>query len=156
MKRNKFKMFINSNWTDLYLILIIIGNFILLCCAWLPDTSTKLINNFKDVQSISFTGNASFSDHFIVLNQDENSIILGGRNLIYNLSIIDFTERKQNRIYWPSSDAHDQLCIVKGKKIDDCQNYIRILFHTEPMKLKICGTNSYKPLCRTYLQTVSN
>ncbi|RZB39945.1 semaphorin-1a [Asbolus verrucosus] len=124
--------------------------FAALCHAWMPDSSSKLINNFKSVSSISFPGNATFPDHFIVLNQDANSIIVGGRNRIYNLSIYDFHERKEGRIDWPSSDAHGQLCILKGKTEDDCQNYIRILYHTEPGKLVICGTNSYKPLCRTY------
>jgi semaphorin 6 len=118
--------------------------------AWLPDSSSKLVNNFKSVSSISFTGNATFPDYFIVLNQDENSIAIGGRNRIYNLSIYDFHEKKEGRIDWPSSDAHGQLCILKGKTEDDCQNYIRILYYTEPGRLVVCGTNSYKPLCRTY------
>ncbi|EFA11605.1 semaphorin-1a [Tribolium castaneum] len=123
---------------------------IALCHAWMPDSSSKLINHFKSVESKSFTGNATFPDHFIVLNQDETSILVGGRNRVYNLSIFDLSERKGGRIDWPSSDAHGQLCILKGKTDDDCQNYIRILYSSEPGKLVICGTNSYKPLCRTY------
>lgn len=124
---------------------------IALCHAWLPDSSSKLINSFKSIESKSFTGNATFPDHFIVLNQDENSILVGGRNRIYNLSLFDLNERKGGRIDWPSSDAHGQLCILKGKTDDDCQNYIRILYSSEPGKYVICGTNSYKPLCRTYI-----
>lgn len=124
--------------------------------SWLPDSSSKLVNNFRQVSSKSFTGNATFPDHFTVLNHDQNVIIIGGRNRIYNLSIFDFHERKDGRIDWPSSDAHSQLCILKGKTEDDCQNYIRILHQIEPGKLLICGTNSYKPLCRTYTLKVHN
>lgn len=123
-----------------------------ICHAWLPDTSSKLTNDFFQVHlsSSTFIGNASFPDHFIVLNQDANSIVLGGRNIVYNLSTYDLTEHRESRIDWPSSDAHAQLCSLKGKSEDDCQNYIRILVSTAPGKLMICGTNSYKPLCRHY------
>lgn len=126
------------------------GFFYTLCQAWLADDEYKLINSFNQIPSFRFLGNASFSDHFVFLAQDDNSILLGGRNKVYNLSIFDLTERVQSRIDWPSSEAHKELCLLKGKTEDDCQNYIRILFHTGPGKFLVCGTNSYKPLCRRY------
>ncbi|XP_045482702.1 semaphorin-1A-like [Harmonia axyridis] len=124
------------------------------CQAWLPDSGSKLVNNLKQISSssIKFTGNLTHPDQFVILNQDEHSILLGGRNKVYNLSIYDFNERIQSRIEWPSSEAHNQLCFLKGKTEDDCQNYIRILYRPEPGKLVICGTNSYKPRCREYLE----
>ncbi|KAJ8881446.1 hypothetical protein PR048_017927 [Dryococelus australis] len=33
---------------------------------------------------------------------------------------------------------------------EDCQNYIRILAKTGLGKLLLCGTNSFKPICRDY------
>lgn len=126
-----------------------------ICHAWLPDVSTKLVNNMNKIPSISFRGNTSLIDHFTVLYQDDDTVLLGGRNQIYNLSVFDFSERKQAAVYWPSLEAHGQLCILKGKTDDDCQNYIRILFQTAPGKFLICGTNSYKPLCRILHQKVS-
>nr|CAD7457791.1 unnamed protein product [Timema tahoe] len=33
---------------------------------------------------------------------------------------------------------------------EDCQNYIRILVRSGPGKLLVCGTNSFKPICRDY------
>lgn len=133
------------------LILLIIID---LTYCWLPDTSTKLINNLNKIQSIKFLGNNTYPDYFTVLHQDDNSLLLGGRNTVYNLSIYDLSERKTSSIKWPSSEAHGQLCILKGKNDEDCQNYIRILFNTGPEKFLICGTNSYKPLCRIYLREV--
>ncbi|KAJ8943411.1 hypothetical protein NQ318_020661, partial [Aromia moschata] len=56
--------------------------------------------------------------------------------------------RQELVVYWPSLEAHAQLCNLKGKTEEDCQNYIRILFYTAPGKFLICGTNSYKPLCK--------
>ncbi|KAB0801078.1 hypothetical protein PPYR_05432 [Photinus pyralis] len=118
--------------------------------AWFPDTTTKVINDIKQISTITFLGNNSFPNHFTVLNQDTNSIILGGRNTVYNLSIYDFTERKDKRLKWFSSDAHTQICQLKGKSEDDCQNYIRILVSLSTERLLVCGTNSYKPYCRHY------
>lgn len=118
--------------------------------AWLPDTSSKLSNEFIQTASTKFVGNATYPDYFIVLHQDENYILLGGRNNVYNLSVFDLTENKDSRIEWPSSEAHSQLCSLKGKGEDDCQNYIRLLAPIAAGKLLVCGTNSYKPLCRYY------
>lgn len=33
---------------------------------------------------------------------------------------------------------------------DNCQNYVRILAVMSPGKLLVCGTNSFKPICREY------
>lgn len=137
--------------TNEYLPIFILFYIINACQAWLPDTSTKLMNSANKISSISFRGNGSnIPDHFTVLYQDKDSILLGGRNRIYNLSIYDFSERKNSEIFWPSSEAHSQLCNLKGKNEDECQNYIRLLFFTSPGKLLVCGTNSFKPLCRNY------
>lgn len=34
---------------------------------------------------------------------------------------------------------------------DNCQNYIRVLAKMVAGRLLVCGTNSYKPLCREYI-----
>lgn len=47
------------------------------------------------------------------------------------------------------------MCRVKGKSADQCQNYIRVLKLQRPESLIVCGTNAYRPRCRTYLITVS-
>ncbi|KAK9890331.1 hypothetical protein WA026_010429 [Henosepilachna vigintioctopunctata] len=136
-------------------LLIRLNFFANVCQAWLPDNGSKLVNNLKQISSIRFTGNSSYPDHFVVLNQDDHSILLGGRNIFYNLSIYDFNERIESRIEWPSTKKHHDLCLIKGKTEDDCQNYIRILYRPSPGKLVICGTNSYKPLCRKYTENLT-
>lgn len=138
---------------ELTLLSIVLMLRFTFCHAWLPDTSSKLTNDFGQIASTKFMGNATFPDHFIVLNQDETSILLGGRNRVYNLSTYDLNEFKESRIEWPSSEAHSQLCSLKGKSEDDCQNYVRILVPSAGGKLLVCGTNSYKPLCRHYVMS---
>lgn len=48
-----------------------------------------------------------------------------------------------------------KLCRMKGKSMEQCQNYIRVLKLAEPNELLVCGTNAYKPLCRKYAIAVS-
>lgn len=149
----KFSALYTSNIRLLVLIEALIA--ITICHGWLPDSTSKIINAIGNVTTVKFNGNSSFPEHFTILFEDDNSILLGGRNTVYNLSIFDFTERKELRFKWTSSEAHYQLCLLKGKAEDDCQNYIRIMVNTGPDKLLICGTNSYKPLCRHYTTNVS-
>lgn len=59
-------------------------------------------------------------------------------------------ENQKERIEWHSSDAHRELCALKGKQDMDCQNYIRVYARLPDNRIMICGTNSYKPLCRIY------
>lgn len=39
---------------------------------------------------------------------------------------------------------------------EGCQNYIRILVMQSPGRLFVCGTNSFRPLCRLYKIDSSN
>ncbi|KAE8746551.1 hypothetical protein FOCC_FOCC006785, partial [Frankliniella occidentalis] len=75
-------------------------------------------------------------------------MLVGGRNLVYNLSLTDLSENQ--RLVWFSKPDDIEMCIVKGKDEESCQNYIRILTRTAPGRLLLCGTNSFKPLCREY------
>lgn len=40
--------------------------------------------------------------------------------------------------------------MLKGKLNWECKNYIQIFVHLKNDKFLICGTNSFKPLCRHY------
>lgn len=69
-------------------------------------------------------------------------------NMVYNLSLTDLSE--QARLSWYSPDDDVKMCLVKGKDEEACQNYIRILVSPAPGRLQICGTNSFRPMCRQY------
>lgn len=55
----------------------------------------------------------------------------------------------QQRLEWQSTDAHRELCQLKGKSADECQNYPRVAARAHG-HLLVCGTNAFKPLCRRY------
>ena len=103
---------------------------------------------YVDLQS--FLGNQTHADHFKLLNQDGKSLLIGARNIVYNISLEDMTENIDKRIEWSSSHRDRELCLVKGKSNDDCNNYIRVLAKVDEDELLICGTNAYNPRCRNY------
>lgn len=118
--------------------------------AWVSDVSPKMYVQFGEERVQRFLGNESHKDHFKLLEKDHNSLLVGARNIVYNISLRDLTEFTEQRIEWHSSGAHRELCYLKGKSEDDCQNYIRVLAKIDDDRVLICGTNAYKPLCRHY------
>lgn len=69
---------------------------------------------------------------------------------MYNISLKNLLENQSQRLEWESTPAHRELCTLKGKQDSDCQNYIRVFARIDDHKVMVCGTNSYKPLCRRY------
>ncbi|XP_075681353.1 LOW QUALITY PROTEIN: semaphorin-1A-like [Dermatophagoides pteronyssinus] len=42
------------------------------------------------------------------------------------------------------------MCKYKGKSEDACQNYIKVLAKLSDDRILVCGTNAFKPKCRSY------
>uniref|UniRef100_A0A2A4JYC6 Sema domain-containing protein n=1 Tax=Heliothis virescens TaxID=7102 RepID=A0A2A4JYC6_HELVI len=122
--------------------------------AWMPDANAR-IHIKGDETSEQFLGNATAPDHFRILDKDDFSIIVGGRNTVYNLSLYDLSENVEQRLEWQSTDAHRELCQLKGKSADECQNYPRVAARSHG-RLLVCGTNAFKPLCRRYARHPPN
>lgn len=132
-----------------YLIALIV---LVSCCldridSWTPDVLTKSYITYDNTIP-AFFGNST--DYFKLLDQDDNSILIGARNALYNISLDRLIEQPSQRVTWTSSDAHRELCTLKGKADQDCQNYIRVYARLGANKIMLCGTNAYKPLCRYY------
>lgn len=100
-----------------------------------------------------FHGNSSHIDHFKLLKEDGSSVLVGARNVIYNLSLPNLVEFTEERIDWACSLKDKNNCDLKGKSDPECQNYIRVLSVIGPDLLLVCGTNCYSPLCRHYHYT---
>ncbi|XP_059352587.1 semaphorin-1A-like isoform X3 [Daphnia carinata] len=65
------------------------------------------------------------------------------------------TENRAQRVEWYPASTHREMCLVKGKSEDDCQNYIRVLARINDEEMLVCGTNAYNPLCRRYGRNAS-
>lgn len=121
--------------------------------GWREETRPRMVVDYLNQHAgevRSFLGNQTHTDHFKLLRQDGDSLLIGARNIVYNISLPDLKENLEQRITWNSRERDTELCLVKGKSEDDCNNYIRVLAKTSSNQLLVCGTNSYNPRCRYY------
>ncbi|XP_046455892.1 semaphorin-1A-like isoform X3 [Daphnia pulex] len=118
--------------------------------GWQDDIHPRRSITLAPEQVQRFHGNHSHPDHFKLLETNGDSILVGARNIIYNLSLNEMTENRAQRVEWYPASTHREMCLVKGKSEDDCQNYIRVLARINDEEMLVCGTNAYNPLCRRY------
>ncbi|XP_036333039.1 semaphorin-1A [Rhagoletis pomonella] len=118
--------------------------------AWMPDVRPDLQPK-QDKIIAKFLGNST--DYFKILAYDDATILVGAKDIMYNISLDGL--REISRLEWFSSDADRELCALKGKRETDCHNYIRVFARLDDAQLLLCGTNSYKPRCRHYAPTTS-
>ncbi|XP_069983915.1 semaphorin-1A isoform X3 [Penaeus vannamei] len=112
----------------------------------------SLLSLADELEAQIFPGNSSVTDYFRLLQRDGDSLLIGARNIVYNISIHNLEENYSQRIVWYSTDKDSSVCFNKGKSVADCQNYIRVLAKEGDGQFLVCGTNAYKPLCRHYAQ----
>ncbi|XP_043238137.1 semaphorin-1A-like isoform X1 [Amphibalanus amphitrite] len=118
--------------------------------AWQDDLVPLRTLPLDDEDVLRFRGNTSHSDHFKLLEKDGNSLLIGARNIVFNISLTDFTEHREERLEWYSPEHDVRLCIMKGLSEEACHNYVRVLAKKSDGELFVCGTNSYNPKCRSY------
>ncbi|KAK2157808.1 hypothetical protein LSH36_184g07027 [Paralvinella palmiformis] len=58
-----------------------------------------------------------------------------------------------NRVLFARRVPEDQVGAENRILPDQCDNYIRVISQKSDDKILICGTNAYKPWCRTYAET---
>lgn len=152
-------------------VCIYLASVIVMVHSWAPDVVPKLIIKYGKLMKNKhgfrlFTSNehpfidqeklpmfyGNLTDYFKILDKDETTLLIGARNYVYNISLSNLLENQKERIEWYSSDAYSEMCKLKGKQDMDCQNYIRVYARLPDNRIMICGTNSYKPLCRTYVK----
>ena len=86
-----------------------------------------------------------------LLFRNEKYLLIGGKNTVFNISIINnnlLREKRKRRITWKAKDNDITTCINKGKLPYQCENYIRVLVKYNDSSMLICGTNAYNPICK--------
>lgn len=140
--------------TVLLTCLIVISSVSWADAVWQDNIQPKIrVTQLSEADVQRFSGNTTHPDHFKLLHQDGDSMLVGARNIIYNISLASLEENK--RLEWYSADEDVRMCKLKGKSPDACQNYVRVLARKSDDILLVCGTNAFKPRCREYSHTVS-
>ncbi|XP_011869170.1 PREDICTED: semaphorin-1A isoform X1 [Vollenhovia emeryi] len=132
----------------------VIATVTLALAAWQENVRPKMYVQLGAEDVFRFTGNETHTDYFRLVLRDGNYLLVGGRNLVHNLSLTDLTE--QQRLTWYSTENDVKMCVVKGTPEENCQNYIRILVKTGANNLFVCATNAFKPMCRDYTVHAGN
>ncbi|XP_064609998.1 semaphorin-1A-like isoform X2 [Liolophura sinensis] len=113
-----------------------------------PNLEAVIQGNDNGIQW--FVGNETAPDHFKILLTDGDAMLVGARNMVYNISLPSLS--LNSKLEWYSRSFVVELCKGKQKSLEECQNYIRVLVKKSHDHYLVCGTNAYKPWCRTYKQ----
>uniref|UniRef100_A0A8C3QBD9 Uncharacterized protein n=1 Tax=Geospiza parvula TaxID=87175 RepID=A0A8C3QBD9_GEOPR len=78
------------------------------------------------------------------------TLFVAARDHIYAFSLRQDkgTLYPERHLTWEPQDR--QNCAMRGRRQDECHNYIRVLVPRDAETLLACGTNAFSPLCRTY------
>ncbi|GAB6019000.1 Semaphorin-1A, variant 2 [Chamberlinius hualienensis] len=150
VRRERRAIDLCRQWASVCIFLLVLnaGFELVLSSGWQDDVRPRTIVHLAENQVQRFAGNQSHVDHFKLLERDGDYLLIGARNMVYNISLQSLTEKL--RLDWPANDIHFGLCQMKGRTEDDCQNYIRVLAKINDTHILVCGTNAYKPMCRYY------
>ncbi|XP_064859720.1 semaphorin-4F-like isoform X2 [Oncorhynchus nerka] len=113
---------------------------------WLTTGSTRCQTPIPNVHgglgAVLGVSNAS------VLLQDPSSetLYLGARGSILALHTSNLTW-KHPSIKWEATEEERKSCMGKGKRVDDCYNYICLLEVLKDGRIYVCGSYAYNPQC---------
>ncbi|XP_048357584.1 semaphorin-3E-like [Sphaerodactylus townsendi] len=82
----------------------------------------------------------------MLLDEYQDRLFVGGKNLVYSLSL-DQVSEDYKEIHWPSTSVQTEECKLKGRYAEECANYIRVLHRYNRTHLLACGTGAFDPTC---------
>ncbi|KAK7092629.1 hypothetical protein V1264_008349 [Littorina saxatilis] len=112
---------------------------VIILVLWCFKISELLIegNIFEHVNLVGYTQ--------LVLDEDRNQILVGGRDSLFRLSMDDLAVLEATN--WTSPPDHMLSCTSSGQSEDNCHNFVRVLLLHDYDKVFTCGTNSFSPTC---------
>ncbi|KAL4659498.1 semaphorin-3E precursor-like [Arapaima gigas] len=82
----------------------------------------------------------------MLLDEYWERLFVGGRNALYSLSL-DRIDADHREVFWPSTSTQVEECLMKGREVAECANYIKVLHHYNKTHLLACGTGAFDPMC---------
>lgn len=122
---------------------------------WSGNLKPNFIRDYETTLNTAdrYIKHSDLSQHFRLLEEDGEYLLIGARNAVYNFSLKSF--KPSYKLDWISAEHTKETCIMKGKSEEVCQNFIRVLLKKSPSEFLICGTNAYSPKCRVYETSLS-
>ncbi|XP_016522997.1 semaphorin-4E-like isoform X2 [Poecilia formosa] len=97
--------------------------------------------NLKLFKEPDFDGLSS-----MLVREDIGLLFIGARGKVITLSLDDITE-KTGEINWTVTSKEKAQCKVKGKSIEECDNYIIMMHTLNDGRILVCGTKAFEPTC---------
>ncbi|KAM4631307.1 semaphorin-4A isoform 2-T2 [Polymixia lowei] len=89
----------------------------------------------------------------LLLSEDGDTLFVGARDAVLSL---DIGQQEaivmRSKLDWSPSDKDLEQCSMKGKKMMDCPNFIRVLQFLNTTHIYACGTFAFSPRC-TYINS---
>ncbi|MEE6503094.1 hypothetical protein FKM82_004738 [Ascaphus truei] len=100
------------------------------------------------------SGNESqHSLDFQLMLKIRDTLYVAGRDQVYAVNLNDIPKAEvtpSRRLTWRSGQADRKNCAMKGKRKDECHNYIKVFVPRNDEMVFVCGTNAFNPMCRYY------
>ncbi|KAJ8261966.1 hypothetical protein GJAV_G00160540 [Gymnothorax javanicus] len=101
---------------------------------------------------ITFNGLANSSSyHTFLLDEEKGRLLVGAKDHIFSLNLLDIKEYLT--IAWPATSSRRDECKWAGKDVlKECSNFIKVLQSFNQTHFYACGTGAFHPVC-AYLET---
>ncbi|KAM7372748.1 hypothetical protein PAMP_007646 [Pampus punctatissimus] len=89
----------------------------------------------------------------LLLSEDGDMLYVGARDAVLALDVSGKEAIVlRSKLDWSPSEKDLEQCSMKGKKMADCPNFIRVLQFLNSTHIYACGTFAFSPRC-TYINT---
>ncbi|XP_040928756.1 semaphorin-4A isoform X2 [Betta splendens] len=89
----------------------------------------------------------------LLLSDDGDMLYIGAQDAVVALDVShNDIITLRNKLDWSPSDKDLEQCSMKGKKMADCPNFIRVLQFLNATHIYACGTFAFSPRC-TYVNS---
>ncbi|XP_028256714.1 semaphorin-4A isoform X2 [Parambassis ranga] len=89
----------------------------------------------------------------LLLSEDGDWLYVGARDAVLALDVSNKDQiHLRTKLDWSPSDKDLDQCSMKGKKMADCNNFIRVLQFLNTTHIYACGTFAFSPRC-TYINS---
>ncbi|XP_066863473.1 semaphorin-4F isoform X2 [Kogia breviceps] len=117
-------------------------------CGRVPASVPRISLPISEADSYltRFTIPQTYNYSVLLVDPASHMLYVGARDTIFALSL-PFSGERPRRIDWMVPETHRQNCKKKGKKEEECHNFVQILAIANASHLLICGTFAFDPKC---------
>lgn len=84
----------------------------------------------------------------LLLSPDHGTLYVGGQDAVFSLDVSRWEHvRLLRKLEWRPTEKDTEQCSMKGKRVADCANFIRVLEFLNTSHIYACGTFAFSPRC---------